>query len=575
MPRRKSDLALLFGWLAWLAIAGISGARAQASPQTDASAVVWEHKFSENIDWYIRTSAGILLIRSGRTLTAIDGTNGKQLWSIPHIEIEGQWGLAARGVNVMEVPDLSILLINRAKLSAGDQAQLLGVDLWTGKVSWRQPELDTLWEVVPLEDSGRILLLTVKDLKKQTALVTAMEVAPYAGLAGAVLGQTTSPLRLEERLLDPRTGDTAWTSQYPQEVVPAYVEGLEASGQIYLSEYDGHGFAALTDLDQSSGKSVWEYKRSNGLSAVSSPMPEFRSSDVAWTAKHTTGANLPPPVQFAGERIIFATGKPFDPENLLAFDATSGKLIWTASRPGVVHGLIADGDLILGSGDDGAFAVAADNGTIRWSILSHGHATNPVLDTNSNTFFYCDDKNFTELDAATGKILRQTPHNLPSEPRFIRQVSAKFVVASGKKKAVLLNMATGESSAPFPNPELEFPSATFWVSWENFGALSDPPPDLERELKGRWPEISTEAGQNDDVFTSHSRRESFLNSDSGALYANNLKDGSWQFRRVNPTTGAIQVFDLIGQRPDANPALGLIYLVEGDNRLRAIQIPAR
>lgn len=40
----------------------------------------WKKDFPKSVSWYVRTSPGILLVKSGKSLTALDGKNGRELW---------------------------------------------------------------------------------------------------------------------------------------------------------------------------------------------------------------------------------------------------------------------------------------------------------------------------------------------------------------------------------------------------------------------------------------------------------------------------------------------------------------
>src|SRR5580700_5495414 len=86
----------------------------------------WQKIFAKEISWYVRTSPGILLVKSDKGLTALDGSDGRQLWELPDVEpgginLRNISGLLLRGKNILEVPGLGVLLINRVKLS-GDSA---------------------------------------------------------------------------------------------------------------------------------------------------------------------------------------------------------------------------------------------------------------------------------------------------------------------------------------------------------------------------------------------------------------------------------------------------------------------
>jgi outer membrane protein assembly factor BamB len=560
MAGRKTAFALC-GLLAWCAASGFVGAKAQSPSPTPGPPVAWEHQFPQNIEWYVRTSAGILLVRSAESLTAIDGVDGAQLWTLSNLVLP-----SGSALDVMEIPDFSILLINRARLLPGDTQYLLGVDLWTGQIVWQRPALDEIWQVVPLADSDRVLLLTIKDRKN------------FVTLPGPQVNRSLLP---EMVLLYPRTGQADWTSEYPTGVLPVYLEVREAADQLYFCEYTPWGGVNLGRLDPAGGHRLWEFEEPINNDEGFTPVKEFSSQEMSREVdappltqfvpmarvEGFVDADVPPFLQFVGDRVVF-TGI-----RLFALDPASNKPAWTAPDLGKIYGIVADQDVILGSGDEGAFAIGAHDGKIRWRFKSKGRATNPLWDAQDGALLFCDDENFTELEAATGKVLRETPHHLGSAPLFIRRVGSKFIVAVGKKDAVLLNIATGEASEVFPRPDLELQSATFLVSWKNPAGFPDPPADLEWQLAARWPQIAMETGPSQGILTWHARMKLFLNSDALPLYANKTGDAAWELRRVDPATGAMQTFDATGERPDANPALGLVYLVEGDNRLRAVRIP--
>jgi len=533
--------------------------------------VAWEHQFPLHVDWYIRTSADVLLVRTGPALTAIDGTDGKALWALPYVHIgaESMIESVLRGADIMEVPDLSIVLLNRAKLSSGDKPHLIGVDLWTGKILWQQPELDSLLRVVLMQDSGRVLLLGYKEPGARKSAVTAAALAPFGGFVAADILQFTIPVRIEMTLLDPRTGQVEWTSEYPHSLMPRQIEVRENGSQLYLFEYDKYHFSVLAGIDPSNGQALWEYKVAADFGSIAPIAPEF----VSYDADSSMVTKLPPSVQFVGDRAIFAIGGESGPEDLTDLELSTQKPVWSANDVGRISVLAVSQDLIVGTGDKGAFGIAADSRVVRWNIKTQGAATNFLFDKDESALIVCDDEKFMALDAATGKILRQAPHQAGPEPRFIRRVGPQLIVVAGKKDATIVNTDTGGVSARFPKPDLEFPSASFWVGLENVVGLSDPPADLVRELQDRWPELSSEEGQDQRLLDGHARIESFLNSDAGPLYANRIGDSAWRFRQVNPNTGAMQVFELKGEHPDGNPALGLVYLLEDGKDLRAFELP--
>jgi len=97
----------------------------------------WKHDFPKEINWYVRTSTGILLVRWGKTLTAVDGVDGRQLWELTNIEpstfYDRDTAESARGKNLLEVPALGIVLLNRVKLAADAEGKLIALNLDTGQ----------------------------------------------------------------------------------------------------------------------------------------------------------------------------------------------------------------------------------------------------------------------------------------------------------------------------------------------------------------------------------------------------------------------------------------------------------
>jgi len=213
----SSPLRMFFRAVLALAVLGFIACPCRA--QAPALSPAWDRQLPQSIEWYVRTSEGVLIVRAGETLSAIDGLDGKLLWSLPYIEIGGAYapkkellakmaGGSTRGRNLLEVPGLSILLINRAKLSKQDDpGHLLGVDLWSGKILWQQPELDNLFQLIPFYEHGRVLLVTSNATEAET-------IASYQTGVGCNFdpcnGGLTYFFRPHMTLLDPLTGHADW-----------------------------------------------------------------------------------------------------------------------------------------------------------------------------------------------------------------------------------------------------------------------------------------------------------------------------------------------------------------------------
>jgi len=515
----SSPLRMFFRAVLALAVLGFIACPCRA--QAPALSPAWDRQLPQSIEWYVRTSEGVLIVRAGETLSAIDGLDGKLLWSLPYIEIGGAYapkmeflskmtGDSTRGRNLLEVPGLSILLINRAKLSKHDDpGHLLGVDLWSGKILWQQPELDDLFQLIPFYERGRVLLITAKIFRPQLTL------------------------------LDPLTGHADWTAEYPRELNDWALDFREFGGQVYL--YEPPFILGRVDMDN--GKRLWEFTRNYPLYPY-------------WV----------PGLGFAHGRVILAM------KDVFAFDPSSKKPIWTAPHMGIIRGIVLDRDLILGAGDNGAFALDSSSGALRWKIKTSGHATNPVLDEKDHALVFCDNENFVLVDVATGKVLRRTPHRLGSNPEYILPIGKNFVLVLGDALASLLEISSGERLDSFPRPERAFPAFSFLVDQRVLAGDANPPPDLARQLRNSWPKISAVESQNQAASAGLTRLQSFLTGTSAVIFGNKSPLGGWKFRRIDAFTGDMQQFDVKEGQPDPSSSLGLIYTVTGDH-LRAAHIP--
>lgn len=519
-----------------LACLGFSASACRA--QSPNVPVAWEKQLPRSIDWYVRTSEGILLVRAGETLSAIDGVDGRQLWSLPYIEIER----GGRGKNMLEAPGLSILLINRAKLSAQDASSyLLGVDLWSGKILWQQPSIDDLFELVPFYARDRVLLVTMKarlDKKTQAVILG----AEGAGCAfGACFLYVPNGFRPEMTFLDPRTGRADWTAEYPR-YFSDYINFQELDGQIYLDE----PLVLVAHVDTSTGHKTWEFRKEYQLPP----------------------SVVPTELELAGGRVIYAA------KDMFAFDPASEEPVWADRHLGTIHGFVVAENLILSTGTDGAYAINSGDGTLRWKVRTSGPATNPLFYKKENALAFCDSKNLVLVNAATGRVLRRTPHHLASDPEFIRPVGTDFVLVFGDQLASLMALSSGERLDTLSKPEREFRSVTFLVNQVVLAGDPDPPSDLKRQLQDAWQKISLEEAQNQLDGAGLARLQPFLTGDSSALYATKAPGGEQGFLRIDTVTGTIEQFNfnLKGSKIDASPALGLIYSVDGD-RLRAVRIP--
>ena len=124
----------------------------------------WSQEFAKPVDWYVRTSAGIIVAKSGKSLVGIDEINGSLLWTLSDLDLDkpGLWrgsrySSDGRAHDVMEIPGMGILLLNRVRLPGDKEGRLMAVNLETGKRLWDRKATDELMTAIPLYATGETI----------------------------------------------------------------------------------------------------------------------------------------------------------------------------------------------------------------------------------------------------------------------------------------------------------------------------------------------------------------------------------------------------------------------------------
>jgi outer membrane protein assembly factor BamB len=519
------------------------------SAQTPPPAPAWQKSFPHSIDWYVRTSAGVLLVRAGRSLTALDDQDGRQLWSFPEIEI-GARGILPneRGKNLLEVPGLPILLLNRAKLPGKEGGQLLGINLWSGEIQWQQPELDDFLNLVPLYDSGRVLLLTKRiDKKLKTAILISRLSTPFLWAASlpSFYWSGPYPFRPELVMLDPLTGKIDWTQEYPHTLAPGFLDFQQFKGQLYLHEFSVNGNFLLGAIDLRTGRRLWEFKDDSIL-----------------------GADTLSPLLFVSGRVVLPAKK------FVALDPSSNHPVWTIRKLGRISGILVDGDSILAVSGHRAFAIDAATGAVRWKMSAKSDLTNPVLLPEENAVIFCNKIDLLVIDISSGKVLRQAKTGLDENPITLRRVGKEFLLATREYASSLFHVS-GERISDGPVIETVFPALSFAVS-QPFPSIGtrEVHEDFRDQLDANWTRLSEmSAGQSAQPLLD--RLHPYLKPGAWApeIYLSKAEQsGKWRFWRIDPTTGNRLQLEVRGSMPDANAIAGIVYVTQSDT-LRAIRFP--
>jgi outer membrane protein assembly factor BamB len=545
--------------------------RAQEPPPEPA----WQVKFPKAINWFARTSAGILLVRSGKTLTAIDAVDGKQLWKMDRFDSGGEMERGQYGANMLEIPGLPILLINFASLPDTPGHFFLGVNLWTGEILWRKPAIDDLVQVIPFYDTGKIILVTAKyDKAVNTAVTMTIMLASsgvglaVGGIAGSVIDLTMASVQDASgteiplvyhpviQSVDPLTGAVNWSVQYPRTLMYGFATFRLIDGQLYLHAHQGSGPGAESiqgRVDLSSGAREWDT-----------------------VEKYHRAANLMPELQLDNGRLISAA------ESVQAIEPTSGKIAWQTPNTGRVANLLVKQGLVVGSGGKTVFALDQATGAQRWSIPADGMPTNLLSLDEQNAIVFCDKSHLVVADVLTGKIIRSTPLQMKSPPRVAMKIGTNFVLVTAPKQSSLYDVTTGKklwSAQPFA---AEFPEVNFLVSHTFLGGPAwVPEDDLRQQIREGWNTIQQSAANEPAAVTGVDRLKPFLDDPEThprVVFESPVpadpQEGFDVFE-IDTQTGALQEYgDFEGLQPDASDSLGRIYFIDNHGlSLTALTLP--
>jgi hypothetical protein len=358
----------------------------------------WEKEFHKEVSWYVRTSPGILLVQSVNTLTAIDGVTGLQLWQLPDLKSNSHTttnlDIRERGRNLLEVPGMGELLLNRVKLPGDSDWLFIALNLMNGQRLWDLPPFDDLIAVLPLSSAREILLVSrhldmptyVAGLAVTTAVMT--PALPGVLVSGGGVGYLWSgapyPSHLIFQRVNPLTGATAWTTECP------HIHNLQFLGdQLLLNKGNG----PFSVLNLTSGKITREY------TPAQYDLDNFL---------------LPALADIPDHQVIYA-GKQLDCVSLNSF-----QLRWQIHKLGKITNISQFGDLTLAMGSHHLVALEPKSGSERWRKKTSSPATELLWDKDSDTLLYADHVGLHSVNRSTGKV--QMERHLEGE--FVAHLSA-------------------------------------------------------------------------------------------------------------------------------------------------------
>jgi outer membrane protein assembly factor BamB len=495
---------------------------------------LWKKDFPKSVSWYVRTSAGILLVRTERSLTALNGADGSQLWEISGID-STYWNLGGvaqsgdRSRNVIELPWMGVLLLNRLKLGNESEPKLVAINLTTGQRMWEQPQVDDLMTALPLYESGGIVLVSRRLQKKVLAAEMVIGTgAQFPFMLDPFL--PPYPYRFEIERRDLATGKVQWSTEYPHTFTPgmAVVNVFGANVFVY------YGNRALGCLDGNNGKLLWE----DGM-------------------KHLGTRNLPLPLQMADGRLIYGS------KSVRAVDPETGKEAWTIEKLGKVIGIFVHDGLAVAIGEKRIAAVDTASGLERWRKKTDGHTTNLLWEKSSDTLLYADWKGLHRVDRTTGKSLLDARLQIETPPHYLRMASPATVVTIGYNETDCYNTETGKKLFTEAKLSALFRADAFLDDW--------PIPEDGQELVRVVPAPSG-AHEWENV-----RRRTLLsattlqNLEETATEPNELLDvyqtetekGEKKIWWVDGQTNRQMIIRPAAKQHDVNRALGNVFAVDG------------
>jgi outer membrane protein assembly factor BamB len=131
-------------------------------------------------------------------------------------------------------------------------------------------------------------------------------------------------------------------------------------------------------------------------------------------------------------------------QNLYAFDASTGDLVWNFTTADYVFGspAVADGVVYVGSWDDNLYALNATNGDLLWNFTTGGAVFGSPAIADGVVYFGSHDHHIYALDAGSGALLWSytTGHGVSSSPAVANGV---VYIGSNDGNLYALDAVTG------------------------------------------------------------------------------------------------------------------------------------
>jgi len=494
----------------------------------------WKKDFPKEVSWYVRTSPGILLVRAGKSLTALDGLDGRQLWALPDVASSEVSASSAflpfeRGKNLLEVPGMGVLLLNHVRLPGDSDGRLIAFNLITGERLWDHPQVDDLMTAVPLDGTREIVLVSMRVQRKVLSEIIAAEVIVSAALRTPIF-VSPFPFRFQFERLDPLTGKVEWSSEYPHTFAPCAVSVTAFADHLFLYVCNN----VLGSVDLANGKRMWE------------------------DASNMLGTNgLPLPLDWANGRLVYGL------KHVQAVDAATKQVQWEIKGLGKITGISARDGVVVAMGNENIAAVDSKTGAELWRKKTHGHTTNLLWDKQSDAMVYVDGKGLHSAERTTGKSLLDAPLHVDSNPLHIRLASSGVVVTIATDGVCAYDLNTGKKLFAAGKLTGAFNSYAFLDFWpmpvDGQGLIPVPP---------RTPGTGDWNGVGEGSMFSAEARSRFAGfrtatEGMGDAFETESETGTRKIWWIDPESEQQVGFQLTGMHHDVSRSLGMIFAVDG------------
>lgn len=495
--------------------------------QAESLKVTWTKELAKPVSWIARTSPGIIIARTGKSLIALNEVQGQQLWMLPTVEfgyglMEGGGADQQRGRNMLEVPGMGVLILNRVKFASDAKWRMVALNLITGKELWTQEPVDDLMTVVPLYQSGQIVAVSRRVQKK---VLTAEIVASSISRVPFVM----YPYRFEIARLDLATGKVLWSTEYERTFTPG--TGSVQAIDDHLFIYFGNRLMGCMRLQD--GKFLWEEG-----------------------AKHFGSVSLVLPVEVADGKLIYGS------EYVRAVDPETQKEDWSIEELGKVTGILVRRGLAVALGENNIAAVETATGKEVWRRKTHGHTTNLLWDRATDTVLYTDGKGLHSIERPRGKPLLDTQLHVESLPMYILLASPEVLVTISEAEVCAYNFKTGKKLFAMGKLTGFFRSDAVLDAWplpdhgEDFVGMSRPPEtDAEWEAVRKATLLAPEALKGyEDLSRAADDLEAYETTVEGRIAK------TWW---IDPKTNEKVELSLAGSQTDVDRRAGMVIEVDG------------